>query len=296
MKNKILIVYRLLLCVCTWCGFATCGCATLVANSQSDPAVRYVMGEADDETDDETPSSASREKKETRIYEVGDFDALQCSGVVDVVYVLAPQCRVEVTTRQELFDKLSVRVTGGKLAIKLTGTFTPLRRGEKVRAVVAGPRLQSVELSGVCSFKGDTLAAPEVRLSVSGAGSLTLGRAVCDVFSCSSAGACHVEGKVTATRSFRLKNSGAGTLQMEANAGHIQVENSGASNMELTLKGDEILLKNAGAGNVNAEVECKSLHATNAGAAKVKLWGVADQVEVKNQGAGSLDTRRLNHF
>ena len=100
----------------------------------------------------------------TQEFELGAFDSISVSGVVDVTFRQSDSYRVVVRAYESLFGSLELGIQDGTLSLIAHNDSEPA-----IELYVYAPSLAAATLSGaVSAFGWDTISGDRFRLSVSG--------------------------------------------------------------------------------------------------------------------------------
>lgn len=104
-----------------------------------------------------------------------EFRAVEFSVPADISYS-AGECALNITTAQNVLDKLDVRVDGDVLVVELKPGVARLKNVKAFDVVLSSPELRSVGIDGAASFKAGTgvLSSEDFYIEVNGAGDISL--------------------------------------------------------------------------------------------------------------------------
>lgn len=104
-----------------------------------------------------------------------EFRAVEFSVPADISYS-AGECALNITTAQNVLDKLDVRVDGDVLVVELKPGVARLKNIKTFDVVLSSPELRSVGIDGAASFKAGTgvLSSEDFYIEVNGAGDISL--------------------------------------------------------------------------------------------------------------------------
>ena len=104
-----------------------------------------------------------------------EFRAVEFSVPADISYS-AGECALNITTAQNVLDKLDVRVDGDVLVVELKPGVARLKNVKTFDVVLSSPELRSVGIDGAASFKAGTgvLSSEDFYIEVNGAGDISL--------------------------------------------------------------------------------------------------------------------------
>ena len=100
---------------------------------------------------------------------------MEFSVPADISYS-AGECALNITTAQNVLDKLDVRVDGDVLVVELKPGVARLKNVKTFDVVLSSPELRSVGIDGAASFKAGTgvLSSEDFYIEVNGAGDISL--------------------------------------------------------------------------------------------------------------------------
>lgn len=198
------------------------------------------------------------------------FSEIEVAGILTVHLVQSDRYSVEIA-----YEKCEVdaRVEGKRLIVK---TVSKEKKPNPLcAATVCMPRLRWLEMSGACSLVAE-------------------GRFECESFGLRTSGACKVTDLDMAAGDADLTMTGAcSVVGFKGTIPTIRCDFSGASNIAMQLKSDDVFLGVSGAGKVTAELSCTGLEAKVSGAANVGLSGRTDRLTIENSGASKVNTGNL---
>lgn len=246
------------------------------------------------------PVSASRE---TREYQVRNFDGLDVSWTYKVQLTRASRYSVSVEAPDFIFPYLKVEVQGGVLTLgvrelpkDIRKKVEALSRSGEIRAKVSMPELTSLEMSGAAqlSTEDEFLHRNDrFKMRLSGAAA-TRGLAVkaidADII-CSGAAKFELKGEFDRVD---LVLSGAVNGKLEASPKAVQAGLSGAAKLAWTGRLGKTEIVASGSANLEIEGAAAELKVGGSGAAKVRASRAPSRTaEVRLSGAAAceLDVR-----
>lgn len=188
---------------------------------------------------------------------VGDFQAIQASGAIDVVLRQGSQTSVKVEAESDVLSSIKTEVKGNKLVIyrdnSNSSLWSRLTDSDKVKVYVTCPRLNSVEVSGASEIKSTTpFHADDFTVRASGASEVTL---TLDV------------------RNLNASASGASDLRLAGRAEQQQVHISGSSDYQAyDLKSQNAKVEASGASDAYVAV-ANELSSRSSGASDIHYKG-----------------------
>ena len=238
--------------------------------------------------------SAQTNKKQVliqRTFNVKQFNQLQLSGAVKVVYRQGP-LKVTAKATQQGLNTLHVKQTKGMLNIYTEGTENRFRSGANVVVYVSAPDLQKLSASGATEFDCEGLSTTNLQLVVSGASSVEIENLKCTELNGTFSGASNAELQGAAGKS-ELIVSGASDVDAELTGQDLKMTLSGASNGDVNYKGTRASVISSGSSKCDVEVACRNLQLQASGASKIKAEGSAVQISEKTSGASKIFTAKL---
>lgn len=147
----------------------------------------------------------SQEVSQTR--EINEFSSIKAGSIFKIEYATQDNYSFEITTEQELLEKIHAEVSAGVLNIDMKGSA----KNSEVKIKITSPTLTGVDLSGASSFKAmNTVSSDEFNIDLSGATNASLS----------------IE-----TENLSSKISGASNLQISGKAAEHLSELSGAAQL-----------------------------------------------------------------
>lgn len=197
----------------------------------------------------------------TEVRDVGGFSGISLRGIGRVRLQQTGRESVEVRAPKRWMNRIDTRVRNGILVLGFKKHAFPifsvsLRRRDEIEFLITADVIKELSISGAGSFEMDRLRADELRIDISGAGS---------VF-CRELDAARV----------RMHVSGSGKLASDQF--HV----------------DETRISSSGAAKVSLQdVVATSFHTELSGSGRVEASGTAHDVELRISGAGSLCLEEL---
>ena len=237
-------------------------------------------------------SVQSNGKVETREFKVSDYSKIELQGGAKLEFEYeqkksAP--RLSVTTDREIFEKMEIRVSGGKLVIR------PKERNARlsptVFKVVGNSRhLDKVELTGGGVFSANSpLSTRELELEITGSGHIRLNEKVeADEVSAEIAGSGKFAAYKIQAREISCEIAGSGNMMLGGTArkGSFEIAGSGkidASGCTLRSADAEI----AGSGNIRVKAT-EALDAEIAGSGLIEYRGNPSNISRSVSGSGTI--------
>jgi hypothetical protein len=166
----------------------------------------------------------------TEIREVDTFEKIDLGGAFDLVVHVDPTAaqRVEITTDDNILEKVVTSVSGGELDIELQDVSF-IRSKLEIRVEVWVPSLLAIDASGASDIDIEGLHGESFTLELSGASDSTLRGAV-DRFDVEISGAGELDAQHLKAKTVTLDLSGAGEAEVWASES-LDVEISGAGDV-----------------------------------------------------------------
>jgi hypothetical protein len=163
----------------------------------------------------------------TDVRELAPFTSVELAGANTVVIHVGGSQSVTVTGDDNLVDRVTTVVEGGRLLVDNTGSFTT---DAPMRVTVSAPSLDAVELSGAGTVTVDGIAGDSFTAELTGDGTLVTSGAVDGAtFVLAGAGTLDAHDLVATDASAQLQ--GTGTLRVNA-----------TSTLDATLSGTGTIL------------------------------------------------------
>ena len=162
-----------------------------------------------------------------------DFDAITVNGSADVEFVQGSSFLVEVTTNEDVFEKLDFKVENGVLVLQ-PKEKVKLNRS-KVNVKVVAPVLTEVNVNGAADFDMDSYEGENrLKIQVNGAGDLKLDDVIIPELKVVVNGAGDINFKDIDIEEVSVTVNGAGDAVMSGKAGNVDVTISGAGDVDLS--------------------------------------------------------------
>jgi hypothetical protein len=166
----------------------------------------------------------------TRNYDFADFDKIDAGYNFDIQITRAEAYSIAITTRENVFDRLSVTVSDRTLKINLKNPL--LNLGATPQAVITMPALRGLDLSGASKASATGFnSGDDFSAEISGSSSLDIDMQTGN-FKASLSGASDLNGRLEASgTSFDL--SGSSHVTLGGSGGNITIDASGASRVNM---------------------------------------------------------------
>lgn len=225
----------------------------------------------------------------TEDYDFKDFSRIEVSHAFEVQITRSESFKVEVTTDDNLVDRLRVEQSGSTLRI---GMEPGISFGTATRkALITLPALEAVQLSG--ASKGGVIGFDgkgDLSIGLSGASSLALTSIEAGDLRLEVSGASKLAGDLVAG-DVRMEASGASQIQLSGSGEDADLEASGASKLSLTsfeLEDASVTLSGASTATVDVS---RTLDADLSGASSLTYSGGASVRNIQTSGASQINHR-----
>jgi len=206
----------------------------------------------------------------TKDYDLANFTAVNAGSAFQVEITQSDQYSVSVTVNESLVDRLDVSVSGNTLRISLKSGYG-ITGAATMRAKVTMPGLTGLDLNGashttVSGFSSDKSLKTQVSGASSLGGDLTCGDAMFNV-------------------------SGASKVQLKGSAQDLNVEASGASNVDLGNFASKNTTVNASGASKVDVAPSGTLTVEASGASSVRYTGEPTKLKTNTSGASSVEQK-----
>ncbi len=206
----------------------------------------------------------------TGVYELSGFDQIDISGAYNVTITQSSDYNVSITTDDNLFEYLDIKVSGStlSLSVKPMTNINPTQ----LTAEISLPAFYVLNISGASSADFSDFSASDVEFDISGASSANatnsnFTNATIDV----SGASCFVSTGLTITSLTNADISGSSTLDLTyAQVGSADLKISGASLAYINMDGS---------GSLTADVS---------GASTLIYYGTPTDTDFETLGASTI--------
>lgn len=197
--------------------------------------------------------------------DIDEFTDISINGNYKVELYYSDQPKVIVETDENLFNHLDIETRAGLLSVSNKNTLKP---SKQLLIEIYYNELQSIKSSGASSIEHpETLMADELKVGLSGAGSIKLSLKV---------------------EELDLNLSGAGVLEIQGQANSQVVNLSGAGALEAKdLESQYCEISISGVGNAKVNV-VKELNATISGLGNIEYYGNPEIISQSVSGMGKV--------
>jgi len=202
------------------------------------------------------------------------FDALDVSGLADVVFVQNERTSVVVEGNEKMLEKYIYEVKNGTLVVEPSKKIkVSVKSHPHIRVYVSAPSVKSIELGGAgnMELKGDVRLAADLDLQLSGAGNVRAGVLKCHKLSIGVSGAGYIDAS-----------------QIDCDGADIDLSGAGNVNIDSLKSSNDVAADLHGAGNMDVDVACRNLSVDLSGAAKADVKANCDYIDASLSGVGSI--------
>ncbi len=205
--------------------------------------------------------------------ELGDFETIDVTGAVRVVFTQDTVCHVTAYGNEKAIDKYKIEVEDKELNVKLKEYNGKINKKTALMTVyVSAPYLKSLEVSGAgdVDFEDEIFQSVPLSSQVEGAGEISIDSLEVTDLDLDINGAG--DAKITwlkAQGDVSMEVNGAGNLEGNIIAGNIKTEVNGAGDINLNVDCDKVESEVNGAGDVTLKGKCKTLKKSSGRASNV---------------------------
>ena len=249
-------------------------------------------------------------------YDIDNFSEISLGGIVHAVIKQGEKYDVRVSESPNPKIETRVEKKGSKLSVYTKTKEKNTHMGDAPTVYITLPSIKGVSGSGATELKVSNLTASDMTIDLSGASKGTFGDMSCDGLRIECSGATNLKFGKVRCESLRGRLSGASKMTLAANVNGsidldnsgacnqnlqlvgrtLKMENSGASNCEISFKGGAADVSCSGAGKIQLDVDCEELKASNHGASNFTIRGTADKTDIDASGAAKINTKQLNQL
>lgn len=224
------------------------------------------------------PKDIMRDDPETvtRNFNYTGFHGISVGGIVTVQLVKSNSYKVEITLPENLDKYLDVSVSKGILKIgwkdNLPSKLLSKLSNKQVKAEIAMPMLQSLEMSGFTAFYCTdefNIGHKEFDIRIAGG---------------SKIGDLNIKAE-----KLDAKISGASKISLSGGFDEADIELSGSSKAEFMFDAKELELDASGASSANCSGKYNKAEIEASGAVSLKLKGSVNSLVVESSGASKVD-------
>ena len=228
-------------------------------------------------------------KTVTHNYNCTGFTAIDCNAPVTIHYTQANTYAVRLVTNTDWQPKITVK--GKTLHIESPASNISLPSDNATDLYISSPDLYSVSLSSATDFQTAKIKSDRLKLTTSGATSITAGDLDCGTFILDTHGAADLTvGKLAATTA-NITTSGASDITVtSAHCNTLKGNIAGAGDLILkTVTAGLLDLQSSGSSDVTANASAKTVNISASGASTHKLQIKADKANIALTGSGDAN-------
>lgn len=210
--------------------------------------------------------------------EVKDFEAIEITGSMSVIYEQSDKFKVSVTAPRDLLDRITTTSEGGVLKVGMkSNIFFFNVNNDDIVVRVSSPDLVGVSLKGSGDFTcNGMIDTDKMKVELRGSGDVDIKHLICDQLQVSLLGSGDVDMPNVTAINTDVNLMGSGDVEI----GQHDVKNT---NIALRGSGDVKM-------NLN---NCGEIFTDIAGSGDVTLEGTAKQERHSVKGSGDIHTNRL---
>jgi len=219
------------------------------------------------------------------------FSSVSSSGPFNVYYVQSDVSKVKVEGKKEFVGKLTSKVSGGDLVLKLEdGTYTNL----VLKVTVYSPELNSVKLSGSGSFidEGVHRTKHDVSFHLSGSGNLKASKLECAAFSAKISGSGRILVDEIDGGNMDFHTSGSGRIEIGRliSSGNVSLSHSGSGhgNIDSADIDGTLKLNISGSGSIVVNGKAGKVNASTSGSGDIRGNLDYNEIETRSSGSGKI--------
>lgn len=203
--------------------------------------------------------------------QVSGFDAVEFSGVGELIISTGDSESLEIEAEDNLLEKLETTVEGSVLHIRVKPLTANLRPTKPIIYRLVVKSLNRLTVSGAGKASAGALEADDFSLEVSGAGDA-------------------VVESLEVTNTLDVELSGAGSLNIGTmSANLLALSISGAGKTTAAGHAERLKLEISGAGSADlSNLEVRTADVNMSGAGSAQLW-VEEMLDAQLSGAGDLE-------
>jgi hypothetical protein len=195
------------------------------------------------------------------------FKDIDASSEMNVILKQGPDYSVRIDAEKNILELIEVRKEGDELVVGFKNNVS-INPTKDIKIYITAPEFHKLEGSGACTFSNnDMITGNEIKLDLSGA--------------------CNANLNVTVNK-LDIEASGASEIEVKGKAVYFAVDGSGSTSVsafQLISENADIQISGAGDAEVFAS---KSLKADLSGAGDVQYKGNPTSVNKEISGAGSV--------
>ena len=219
-------------------------------------------------------------------YNVSDFQGIEVSGGFDVILVQGNSEAVTLTTQENLFDYITVKVEQGMLKIYTENNIMSTR---PMKARISFKSIDKLRVSGGGDVTAETpVQVPELSFELSGGGDITSVINTSRLYGhISGGGDVDIDGII---KDYDFELSGGGDIDSEISAGTVSCRISGGGNLTVRNREKASLatLDINGGGDMDVEMNAEKMRCSVSGGGDATLTGQADELDININGGGNI--------
>jgi hypothetical protein len=168
----------------------------------------------------------------SKSFDLKDFDAIVINGHADAVFTQSSTYEVTLSTQENIFDHMDIRVEGSTLVIETKDKVNI--RAEKYDFVLQAPVLKSLTVNGASDFNipSGLRTEGDLKIEVNGAGDLTFNQIECNTLSVQANGASDIDADSLKVNSMSILVNGAGDVRLSGTTESASFEVNGAGDID----------------------------------------------------------------
>lgn len=200
-------------------------------------------------------------------YDLNDFNAIELSNSFDVEIIQSDDFKVLLDCNENIFEYVNLNVEDETLVAELDGMHMFSNTTLKLKIYL--PKLKKIESSGASSIDFQEFHANKLKLDLSGAS--------------------YVTGELFIAKKMIIEASGASEIQLNGKVENLELDFSGASEFEGKnfVVAEKFVLDASGASSITTTVN-GTLDIEVSGASDVDYYGNGDLINEDVSGAGSV--------
>ena len=221
-----------------------------------------------------------------------NFDRVENTVAVDIVYQQGDNYSVDITGDKELTNDLQAYVTTDRtLVLKKKKGWQG-----KVTMMITAPQIKAIKNSGVLFFTAKNMSPTTMDIENQGSLKLDITKLTCSNFNFKNSGVSTFTADVSAKESISITNGGSCKYNGNTAAAKLSLKNTGMFTSDMKFEGENAWVYNTGSGRMKLHCDCQMLEAKNTGVATITFSGTADNTEIKSTGVSVIDCSHLNRF
>ena len=224
-----------------------------------------------------------------------NFDRVENTVAVDIVYQQGDYYSVDITGDNELTNDLQAYVTTDRTLVLKRKNSKKGWQG-KVTMKITAPQIKAIKNSGVLFFTAKNMSPTTMDIENQGSLKLDIAKLTCSNFNFKNSGVSTFTADVSAKESISITNGGSCKYNGKTDATKLSLKNTGMFTDDMKFEGENAWVYNTGSGRMKLHCDCQMLEAKNTGIATITFSGTADNTEIKSTGVSKIDCSGLNKF